>query len=285
MEVRYAYDMVKVVKEKYFRSSLSQHQIRLLELVFKYRFVSRNLVAESLGIKPENGLHDRLEVLVKRGSLAKRFEKHLKLDGVPAAYYLTPQGLRELRELPKHEHVTESLIKACYRDKTVGMAFVIHTLNVYKYTNILLRSYQNLKIFTARELTSFSYFPKQLPDAVLSIASDSIDAEPQRFFFDLVSDSTPRSSLDNRLAIYCQFFDVGGWEAVSENLPTLLLLSEWSPAEKRIQRIAKARLSRSDMEELEVYTSTTAALESMAHQTAIWSSLEDPEELTELTNI
>lgn len=277
--------MPNVVRQKYYRPNLSQHQIKLLELVFKYRFVSRNLVAESLSIKPENGLHDRLEVLVKRGSLARRFEKHLKLEGVPAAYYLTPQGLRELQNLPEHEHVTDTLIKACYRDKTVGMAFVMHTLNVYRYTNILLRSYPNLRIFTARELANFDYFPKPLPDAVLSIASNSVDVEPRRFFLDLVSDSTPRSSLDHRLASYCQFFDEGGWGVVSEDLPILLLLSEWSPAEKRIQRIAKARLSRADMEELEVYTSTTAAIESIALQTAIWSSLEDPEELIELTNM
>lgn len=271
------------VKQKYVRSTVNAGQIRLLELVYKYRFGSRQLLAESLGVKPENGLYEKLEVLVKRGDLAKRFEKALKLQGVPAAYYLTPQGLRTLQELPGHEHITDAVIKASYADKRVGMNFVVRSLNVYKYTNVLKRQYEGLRVFTKRDLSQYDYFPSQLPDAVLSLPTTG--SSPQRFFFDYVSDTMPLTSLDRRIANYCEFFDEGGWEATNSPLPALLLLAEWSPAEKRIQRRVRAQLSSADMEELAVYTSTINALGGTASELSIWTSIEDTDELTDLRSV
>lgn len=273
-----------VIRQKYARSSLSNSQISLLDLVYKYRFVSRQLVASSLGINPQNGIHERLEVLLKYGYLDKRFDKRLKLVGVPAAYYLTPKGLRTLQALPNHEHVTESVIKGSYRDKSVGQEFVSHTLDVYKYTNLLKRHYPGLKVFTKRDMGQYDYFPSQLPDAFLSLPTDD-PQQPRRFFFDLVSDSLPRSALDRRIANYCEFFDEGGWDVTGSELPILLLLSEWGPAEKRIQRNVRLQLHRSEIEELATYTSTTAALGGMTDERAIWTSVEETDGLVELSQL
>ena len=274
-------DMVRVVKQKYARSTLNKGQIRLLDLVYKYRFGSRYLLADSLGVKPENGLYEKLEVLVRYEYLAKRFEKRLKLQAIPAAYYLTPKGLRVLQDLPDHEHITDAVIKASYKDKTVGQDFVTHTLNVYKYTNLLKQHYPALNVYTKREISQYDYFPSQLPDTFLSLPTDD-PQQPKRFFFDLVSDSLPRSVLDRRIANYCEFFEEGGWDVTGSDLPIILLLSEWGPAEKRIQRNVRIQLSRSDMEELTVFTSTVSALEHMADGRVIWTSVEDTDELLEL---
>jgi hypothetical protein len=273
--------MVRVVGQKYARSSLNVGQIKLLELIYKYRFASRYLLADSLGIKPENGLYEKLEVLVKYDYLAKRFDKRLKLQAVPAAYYLTPKGLRTLQGLPGHQFVTDAVIKASYKDKTVGQDFVTHTMNVYKYTSLLKRHSPGLKVFTKRDISQYDYFPSQLPDAFLSLPGDNPE-QPKRFFFDLVSDKLPRSALDRRIATYCEFFDEGGWDETGSELPIILLVSEWGPSEKRIQRSVRAQLNRSDMEELPVYTSTTAALENAAVEKAIWTNVEDNDELIEL---
>lgn len=276
--------MVRGSKQKYVRSTLNTGQISLLELVYKYRFVSRQLVAESLNITYGSGIYEKLEVLVKGGYLGKRFDKRLKLQAMPAAYYITPKGLRTLRQRPDHEHITDSIIKGSYKDKTVSQAFIAHTLNVYKYTNWLKRHYPFLKVFTRRDIAKYEYFPSQLPDAFLSLPSDD-PKQPKRFFFDLVSDSLPRSVLDKRISNYCEFFDEGGWEVADSELPTILLLSEWGPAEKHIQRNVRTQLNRSDMEELTVYTSTTEAVENMTAEAEIWTSIEDTDELTALSSI
>jgi hypothetical protein len=127
----------------------------------------------------------------------------------------------------------------------------------------------------------YDYFPTQLPDAFLSMPTYD-PVQPKRFFFDVVSDATPRYILDRRIANYCTFFDDGGWEITGSDTPVILLLSEWGPAEKRIRRSVAAQLNRSDMEELGVYTSTTSALASMTTEKAIWTSVDDADEILEL---
>ena len=78
------------------RSALKQGQIDILETLYKYRFGSRQLLADSLGIKSGSNLFEKLNVLMKRGFVARRYDKSYKLRSVPAAYYLTPKGLRKL---------------------------------------------------------------------------------------------------------------------------------------------------------------------------------------------
>lgn len=277
-------NVVRIVKQKYIRSTLNSSQIKLLELVYKYRFVSRQLVANSLGIKYGSSLHERLEVLVKNEYLGRRFEKQLKLQGIPAAYYLTPRGLRALQSLPGHEAITASVIKGSYNDKTVGMSFVAHTLNIYKYTSLLMQHYPSLKVFSKRDIARYNYFPSQLPDAVLSLSVNGAE-HPTRFFFDLVSDSTPYTSLDRRIENYCEFFDEGGWSVTKSEVPVVLLLSEWSATEKIIQRRVRLQLARSDMEELRVYTTTANAIRAVADNLEIWTDIQDTDELVSLTDI
>lgn len=273
--------MARSSKQKYVRSTLNTGQFELLELVYKYRFISRQLVAESLNIKYGSSIYEKLEVLVKGEYLGKRFDTRLKLQALPAAYYLTPKGLRTLQQQPGHDYITDAVIRSSYKDKTVSQAFITHTLGVYKYTNLLKRHYPALKVFTRRDMSRYNYFPSQLPDAFLSLSVDDAK-QPKRFFFDLIPDNLPRLALDKRIANYCEFFDEGGWEVTGSELPTLLLMSERGPAEKRIQRSIRAQLSRSDMEELAVYTSTTAAVEHMTADAEIWTDIEDTDELAAL---
>jgi hypothetical protein len=276
--------MVRAVKQKYVRSTLNTDQISLLELVYKYRFVSRLLVAESLNITYGSSLQERLDVLVKHQYLGRRFEKSNRLQGIPAAYFLTAKGLRALQDMPNHKAITDAVIKSSYKDKKVSMGFVVHTLNVYKYTNLLMRHYSGLKVFTRRDIARYSYFPPQPPDAVLSLPSDD-PKQPKRFFLDLVSDIAAGSNLDRRIANYCEFFEDGGWDIMDSKLPSILLLSERPTAEKNIQRRVRMQLNRSDMEELPVYTSTVTALEHMATNAACWTSIEDTDELVSLNSL
>ena len=271
--------MARVAKKRYERTTLNTGQIEILELLYRYRFGSRQLLADSLGVKPENGLHEKLEVLIRRELVAKRFEKSLKLHGVPAAYYLTPNGMRTLRAFPGHEAITEAIIKASYKDKTASMAAILHILHVYRYTNTLKQHYPTLKVFLKRELAQYSYLPSPLPDAVLSLPM--LGQPPKRFFFDLIATTTPRRAIDGRLANYCSFFDEGGWDVTGSDLPTLLLVAETGSSEKRLQYIARAVIHRSDIDELSTYTTTAAAL-SAENTVAIWTDIEDSDELLSL---
>ncbi|MBC7512592.1 replication-relaxation family protein [Candidatus Saccharibacteria bacterium] len=263
------------------RSKVNQNQIEILEVLYEYRFSSRQLIAESLGIKAGSSLHERLGVLLKHGYIGMRLDKRLKLIGMPAAYYLTPKGLRLLQAVPEHEFISDSVIKSSYKDKTARQSFISHTLNIHKYTNVLRRQYPTLKVFTKREMSRYSYFPSQLPDAFLSLPVES-PSQPKRFFLDIIPDSLPRHLLDRRINNYCRFFDGGGWDIVGSELPTLLLLGETGVTERRVRRNVTSHLARNDMEELKVLTSTFGALEHMDIEGKIWTSIDDADDLRSL---
>lgn len=264
------------------RSLLKQGQIDILELLYKYRFGSRQLIAESLGRKPDS-LYRKLEVLVKHGYVKTRLEKRLKLHGVPAAYYLTPKGLRTLQALPDHEHITDSVIKGSYKDSTVTQSFVTQTLRMYAQTNRILKAHPGLRVFTRRDMSRYSYFPKPLPDAFLSLKTD---AGPQRFFLDVIPDSLPPRPLYQRITSYAEFFDEGGWEPVGDEPPILLFACETGTAERRVQRTVKAALYKAETDEdILVYTSTFGAIQSLEGSEAIWTSLDDPDELLPLPEL
>lgn len=131
---------------------------------------------------------------------------------MPAAYYLTPKGLRALAALPGHDYITNSVIKGSYKDGTVTQSFITQTLRVYAQANKLTASHPNLKIFLRRDMSRYSYFPKPLPDSFLSLPT-SEGTSPKRFFFDVIPDSLQTKPLFQRVTSYAVFFDEGGIQA------------------------------------------------------------------------
>ena len=259
------------------QSQPSTGQVELLEVLYKYRFSSRQLIAESLGIKAGSSLHERLAVVLKHEYVGMRLDKHLKLLGMPAAYHLTPKGLRALQATPNHEFITHTSIKSSYKDKSVGQSFINHTMNVHKYTNRLKQHYPDLKVFTKREMNRYSYFPSQLPDAFLSLSTNE-SQQPKRLFLDLIPETLPSYQLDRRISSYSAYFDEGGWDVSGSELPTLLFLGERAATERRIRRITNSVFRRTDAEELTVLTTTMPALHN-SNEPVIWSGIEDPDEL------
>ena len=263
------------------RSALKQGQIDILETLYKYRFGSRQLLADSLGIKSGSNLFEKLNVLMKHGFVARRYDKSYRLRGVPAAYYLTPKGLRQLQSIHGSERVTDAIIKASYRDKVVGQSFVNHVVNVYSCTNKLQHQYPPLKVFLRRETALYSYFPANPPDAFLSLkTADGL----RRFFFDVVSKGMPPSAINRRLVNYMEFFDDGSWDVTGSDLPKLLFLLENPATENRLRRAAHAVRSRFDLDdEIEIYTATIESL--LGDNSAIWSNIDELGELLSLDEL
>lgn len=265
--------------------SLKQGQIDILELLYKYRFSSRQLLHESIGegSGTEFNLYKKLEVLIKRGLVLKRHEPRQKLLGVPFAYSLTPKGVKTLKSLPEHDHITDTIIKGWYRNKTVDQKFVNRTIAIHKYTNLLAKFYPSIKVFTQRDLARYSYFPKHPPDAVLSLTAE--EGTPLRYFFDIIPSGMPRKAIDGKLMNYCSFFESGNWEVTKSPNPAILLVASNARTERQLQYIARARLQRHDELDLRIFTTTLQALANANNEGLIWTRVDDTDEPLELTDL
>ena len=102
-------------------AALKKGQIDILEVLYGGRFCSCKLLADSLGIRSLSNLHEKLNVLMKHGFVDRRYDKSFRLRGMPAAYYVTPKGLRQLQLIHGRERVTDAIVKAGYRDRVVSI--------------------------------------------------------------------------------------------------------------------------------------------------------------------
>ena len=266
------------------RSVLRQGQIEILGLLYKYRFGSRQLIAESLKVKAGSNIYEKLNVLVKHGFVAKRYDKSLRLQGLPAAYYLTPKGLKTLQSLDAWNYITEATIRSSYRDKNISQSFINHTLDVYSYTNMLVKTYSTLKVFTRRDMSRYSYFPNNPPDAFLSLKTGD-ETTPKRFFFDFISDDTPRSVIAKRITQYMQFFSDGEWDATNSQIPILLFLTTKPAIKKHLMRSTRAIRGTFDMgDEVSIYAATIDQLLS-AESGRIWEDIDSADGLSPLDEL
>jgi DNA-binding PadR family transcriptional regulator len=259
---------------------LNQGQLEVLLKLYRYRFGTRELIADSLG-KSDMSIYLRLQTLIANGYVASRYDKNHKLSGKPAAYYLLPKGLRALKQYTNRDDITDAAIKNSYKDKDelVSEQFIDHNLVVYIIGNRLQTLYPDIKQFTKRELIIYNYFPKQLPDLYLSI---KLGDQIKRLFLDYIEASTPSFVIDRQLRQKIEYYQNGGWQAKGNPFPPILYVCETGNLEKRLQKLANKALYRSDTD-MTVYTTTKNALGSASPKNdLIWSNVKAPDELISL---
>ena len=262
------------------RLVLKKGQIAILEALYECRFCSCRLLADRLGIRSLSNLHEKLNVLMKHGFVDRRYDKSFRLRGMPAAYYVTPKGLRQLQLIHGRERVTDAIVKAGYRDRVVSQAFVNHAVRVCAYINQLQHRYPLLEVLLRREMMLCSYVPANPPDAFLLLrVGDGIrQFGIRRFFLDVVSKDMLPSTINRRIAGYMDFFDNGGWDEMNSELPKLLLLLEDTAMKRRLERAARAVRRRFDLDdEIEIYVAMAEDLLN-GDTAAIWLSIDETSE-------
>ena len=254
------------------RSVLGQRQHSILITLYRYRFGSCQLLAESLAMTPRN-VAARLTVLCNHGLVARRYTSHMKLQGKPAAYYLTARGLRVLQQIDDGPRVTEQLIKASYRDAQVSQSLIDHVLAVYQWAHQLQQCHPALRVFLPREMAHYHYFPQKLPDAFGSLKTAS---ETRRFFLDIFAANTPRAAITKTIAQYLSYFRHGGWAVTGQPLPALLFVAASNREQRHLQRTIRAVRQRIDCDTAVQIAITNQAL-AQENRASLWTPLDEPE--------
>lgn len=213
---------------------LNETQLKVLELLYKFRFGSSDLFAQHFGEKDRSFVYACLLTLQEQGSIAKRYNSSYKLQGKPAAYYLTSRGARIVRA---HRNLDSDPInlKVIYKNKTVSEAFIARCISLFAIHNSLTIQYGHaLKFFAKIDLNvdSYGYFPKPLPDAFVALRTEQ---KSKRFFLELFNDKTP-TFLRNRIKQYVDYFDSKAWDETGREFPTILFVCSSSAIEKRTRK-------------------------------------------------
>ncbi|HSW77540.1 MAG TPA: replication-relaxation family protein [Candidatus Chromulinivoraceae bacterium] len=82
--------------EPKYRKKLNEEQVAVLQLLWRFRFASSEQIAKYQQKPNGKAVQKRLKIPEDQSLIAKRYDKSYKLQGKPAAYYLTPHGARML---------------------------------------------------------------------------------------------------------------------------------------------------------------------------------------------
>jgi hypothetical protein len=267
-----------MMTEQKHRKKLNAEQLEVLELLYKFRFGSNDLIAQYFGKKDRSFVFKRLSILLEQELIGKRFDSSYRIQGKPAAYFLTPAGARVLQERRKLDEDAIN-VKATYKDKIVKDDFVRYCLDIFAIYNQFKVQYgDRLKFFTKANLNyeRFDYFPQPLPDAYIRLR---LGGEDKQFFMDIYYDGQPFFAAVRKIKKYTDYAESGEWEETDTDLPKILAVCESPGLQKRLQK----RIVSLDDAELVFALTAKAAL--IGGETAIWHPAADPNEAAMLQSI
>jgi hypothetical protein len=245
---------------------LNQKQIALLHLIYRFRFVTTDLVALYQGKKDAKTVYPRLQYLAEKGYIGRRFEPGFRLTHQPAVYFLLPDGLRVLRGQPREGYTYDlKALHSIRRDPTATDQFINRNLDIlYTYCKLRGRYGDSLQFFTKNDLASYTHFPKPLPDAYLRL---QVGGEVKQFFLDAHYEQPPFFVSTRRVKLYKEYADAKIWRRkTATDVPHVLALCDTPAMQKRLAK----RMTKQVHPELDFLLTTKEALAKIGDSLSVW---------------
>ena len=268
-------------KVKY-RRPLNKQQLRVLFVLYWYRFCTSKQIAVSLKRSDPKAIQNKLQILEEQGFIGKRYDKSYKLMGRPAEYYLTPNGARAL-EAAQPDATNPWATKSLYKNKTVSNEFLKHTVTVVDVAQRLRILYGDKPwILPKSYMAKYSFYPKWTPDLHLKIPAQG-ETPVKHYFVDVWDGTKPFFVSVRKTRNYVNFKESGDWQE-DEPYPAILAICEDTYIQKKLNRQMKRILDESWDDELVFATTTRQQLDEATKPTdKIWLRVELDDEAEHLS--
>ncbi len=232
------------MKQPKYRRPLNDHQIHILKLLYKFRFVTSQLINEYDGSKYPRVINSRLKILLDQDYIARNYDSTYKIQGKSASYYLRPKGVRYLRQL---DYTDKSVLYSIYHDKRASPYQISHRLSIFEIGVSLRRNYPSLDFFSKSELNQNGSL-KPLPDFYIERRRSS-KVKDNRFFLDYLEDSLLYRQLIVIVRHYVAYAEEEDWEAeFGENFPVIILVCESKRTRYRVSQLVKKVMDRTHVD-------------------------------------
>lgn len=251
--------------------SLTQNQLHLLLLLYKFRFLTIPLLTTYKNLT-SNSLQRTFDILLAQQYVERRFEVSYKIDRKPAIYYLTAKGIAVLKADDRFNPLT---LHAYYKNRFVSDAFMQHVVDTLSVYNVLRQSYgDRFDMFTRQEIAHIDDFPATKPDLYLRGSTE---------YFVTLAHDTQLYLIRKRLAEYTAHFEEDGW--INDEYPTLLFIFTDERTARRFRAFAGATLETAGIgdDELRIGTATLKALHETPPSPVIWTFAGDTRTQRRLT--
>lgn len=231
------------------KRKLTKQQVRYLKLIFKFRFVTVQLLASHVGVN-RSAVQRSLGTLLERGYITRRYGTEYRMSGRYAEYCLDLAGIRYLRD-SMADSWPEELFKPMYKDRTCTDQFVQKSLLIFRiYLKLNKRHGDEVSIFTSSEIRQREDCPKPLPGLYI----DSTKYEDTDWFVDVFMDSL-FFNIKKRIQQYIAHYEEYEWEG--DTYPTVLLVVPSEKLQKKAVRYITKCLDESYIDEDELMIKAT----------------------------
>lgn len=259
------------------RYRLNQKQLALLHLIYRFRFVTTELVAQYQGRKSADIVRPRLTALAEMGYIGRKYDPSYKLQGKHAAFYLLPDGMRALRRQPREGYeYSQKVLHNIHKDKDASDQFIEHNLEILKAYAKLRELYgDRLQFFTKSDLSIYEHFPQPLPDAYIRIEEGAGD---KQYFLDVHHEARPFFISSRRIKQYADYADSQQWELTETDLPEILALCDSTTLQLRLQK----KLAKNPHPKLNFLLTSMQALLQAGNDARVWQRADDPDDIKSL---
>lgn len=249
---------------------LSSGQQRVLKLLFKFRFISAQLLAQVMGIS-RPGVYQALEALVEKELVTKVYEENYRIDRKPAYYYLNKRGVTVVRKLMNEK---ERVVHTLYKNDIATPEFVEHCLATASYYVSISRSLPpDTNIFTKAEINYLPEFPKNRPDLYIR-TPDGNEAVVA------IMDDKPLYIVRKRLNEIIQHSEDEGWE--DGDYPRICFVLKHGSDKNSFLYTTRKKLEDMGMDEDEICILATHLIAFEGDSDRIWSNAFKPKDLVGL---
>jgi len=231
-------------------NSLNSKQLDILQLLYRFRFGTTELIAQALNVKTKNKMNERLKVLLDQEYIGRNYESEYRLLRKHATYYLLAKGIKRLRE--HDDKCDDAVLHNIYKDKAASDQFINHSLAIFKaYCELRAKYGHDLRFFTKSQLGQYDYFPASLPDAYIRIRKGH---KQSQYFLEVLQSSRPFFVSVQKARRYVTYADSGEWEDTGTELPTIILTCDSGTLKKRLDKQLEKIGEDIDPDELQFLT-------------------------------
>lgn len=273
-----------------YRKRLNEEQVAVLQMLYRFRFAGSEQIARFQAKPNAKAIQKRLKILEDQGLIAKRYDKSYKLQGKPAAYYLTAAGARAFAANIERKPDEPLNMKRIYASKDASENFITHCRNVLSVYLALKAQHpkqSELIYFTKNQLNyeKYDFFPTPLQAAYIHIRKGKAD---RHFLLDIFEDTQPFFVLIRRIKKYLDYAGGGDWDVHCDIPLTILMVVENKSVHKRLRKRLAYEL-RESYEDLKFATTRLEYILNPEYKGQVWFPIDedgdDPDEPLQPTTL
>ena len=214
------------------KQTLNQKQIRLLKLIYKFRYIT-SIQISKYELLTSRAINYRLEVLADQGYIGIFFDKSYKLSGKPARYYLTLKGINFLKTEPG---INLHSLKLMYKNKSISSVSINHHLLILDiYIKLRTKFKDGYLMYGKYEIYGNEIYPNPPTDIYIQ-KIESIQNACSDYLIDIFED-TPPFVIKKRLKAIMEHLESEEYQqATKRAYPSILIICADEKIEKRLMK-------------------------------------------------